>query len=78
MRPQTKAIRDSIKHIEGAWCRVYKDGTAWAGASRYSREGGIAAMHEVRAALEAAGYHCECNGEPGTAGEHIVDVRMEK
>lgn len=74
--PKTKALRDAVKHIPGAWVRVYRDGTAWAGcASEFTKcSVGGERMMAVKAALEAAGYRCEPNGKPGTSGEHIIDV----
>lgn len=64
-----REIRKAIRFIPGAWVRVYCNGKQWAGAG-HTRTG----MEQVRTALEAAGYRCECNGEPGTAGEFIVEI----
>jgi hypothetical protein len=73
MKPATKHLRDAVKHIDGAWVRVFPSGTAaWAGAERNR-----ASCMAVRAALEARGYRCECRGKPGTEGEYIVDVILE-
>lgn len=76
MRAETKQLRQAVKHIPGAWVRVYGDGTAWAGCMgefvKYSVGG--ERMMSVKTALEAAGYRCELNGTPGTSGEHIIDV----
>lgn len=71
MNPTTKALRSAVKDIPDAWVRVYRDGSIWAGSKRKQSS---KAMTEVRAALEAAGYRCECKGTPGTEGEFIIDV----
>jgi hypothetical protein len=73
-------MRAAVKHIDGAWVRVsdafadrwgdYHQAFAWAGG-RYGPDRGMA---EIKAALEAAGLTCVCNGRPGTEGAHIVDV----
>lgn len=78
MHPTTKKLRNAVKHIPGAWVRVYRDGTAWAGcASEFTRSSvGGERMMAVKSALEAAGYRCELNGKPGTSGEHIIDVMI--
>jgi hypothetical protein len=70
MNPTTKSLRDAVKHIDDTWVWVFRDGTKWVGSTRRSTK----ATAEVKAALEAAGYRCECNGTPGTSGEFIIDV----
>jgi hypothetical protein len=70
MRPETRELRAALKHLPGAWVRVYADGTRWAGHRRNSR----AAMAQVVQALQAAGWRTACTGQPGTSGEFIVDI----
>ena len=72
MTPQTKAIRAVLKHIPDVWVRTWRDGQTWAGPRGCWK--GAKRMQEIRATLEAAGYRCACNGKPGTAGEHIVEI----
>ena len=76
INPTTKALRAAVKHIPGAWVRVYKDGTAWAGCTGEFVNWSVGGepMLATKRALEAAGYRCELRGEPGTAGEHIITV----
>jgi len=74
MTPRTKRLRNIVKHIDGAWVRVYRDGSAWAGAGHIRGEQG---MREIAAALSAAGIPHQCKGQPGTAGAFIVDVLDE-
>ncbi len=77
MRPETKKLRDAVKGVPGAWVRVYRDGTIWAGATGECVKWSVGGerMLAVKAALESAGYICELNGKPGTSGEHIIDVK---
>jgi len=78
MRAQTKELRAAVKHIPGAWVRVYKDGKALAGCKGEFVNWSVGGepMMAVKSALEAAGYTCELNGKPGTSGEHIIDVKL--
>jgi hypothetical protein len=68
MNPVTKALRRAVGGVPGAWVRVFRDGTMWAGHNDRTRDGMIA----VRNALEAAGYRCQFQGSRGTAGEYII------
>ena len=68
---ETKKLRAAIKHIEGAWVRNWKDGTVWAGHKNQS----AIASEKVAEALRAAGYKCRFNGEPGTAGQFVIEVK---
>lgn len=66
--------RAGLGIIPGAWVRVFRDGTTWAGV----HESNLACLGKVKALLERAGYVCECNGKPGTSGEHIIDVKINR
>ena len=72
MKPKVKALREALKHIDGAWVRAWRDGTVWAGVHGLGE--GPDGMERVATALTKAGYQVKCNGKPGTAGEYIVDV----
>lgn len=75
MHAQTKKLREAVKHIPHAWVRRWPtSGEVWAGT--HERIGRRAAMLEVKGALEKAGFHCECNGKPNTAGEFIIDIHI--
>lgn len=81
MRLETKALRDAVKHIPGAWVRVFhgKDKPhAWAGCRGDFVKWSVGGekMMAVKRALEAAGYTCRLNGQPGTSGEYIIDVDL--
>ena len=71
MKPATKTLREAVKMIEGAWVRVYRDGTAWAGIRTL---GSPSDPRPVMTALTAAGFKCEMRGKPGTSGADIVDI----
>lgn len=70
VKPEIRQLRAAVKHIPGAWVRIWPDGTCWAGHKRNSR----AAMDQVVQALQAAGWRTQCQGEPGTAGQFIIDI----
>jgi len=75
MRNNARAIRKIIGHIPGAWVREYADGSIWAsGTGGIGKSSSADGMHEVKHALEAAGYRCEVTGKPGTSGEFVLDV----
>ena len=59
--------------IRDAWVRHYTDGVVWAGSKHHGKR----CTDDVQAALENAGFRCERNGNPGTCGEHIIDVLTE-
>jgi ATP-dependent helicase YprA (DUF1998 family) len=63
-------IRKHVKHIEGAWIRVFRDGIIWAG----SRLGPNSAQ-KVADALTKAGYTCSFDGKLGTSGENVITVK---
>ncbi|HRQ13054.1 MAG TPA: hypothetical protein PK205_07095 [Promineifilum sp.] len=69
-------LRRVCRNYDGAWFRVYRDGSIWAGrhgiATRWSVGGNRLA--ELKQALEHNGFRCELNGKPGTSGEFIIDV----
>jgi len=71
IRPHARAIRKVIGHIPDAWVRQWADGSISAGTLVDVTGKG---MHDVRAALEAAGYRVEANGTPGTSGQFVLDV----
>jgi hypothetical protein len=52
--------------------RQWRDGTLWVGPD-YGSDKRMAALCS---ALTDLGYSFECNGTPGTSGEHIIDVHV--
>lgn len=50
------------------WVRQWKNGDMWVSARWRSDH------NELVNRLTELGYRVECNGKPGTAGEHIIEV----
>jgi hypothetical protein len=78
MRKATKELRAAVQHIPGAWVRVYRDGSAWAGCRGEFVNWSVGGdkMRAVKRAIEDAGFRCGLNGAPGTSGEFIIDVSL--
>jgi hypothetical protein len=79
VHPIAKHIRGLIKHIPGAWVRVWKDleddsehRHIWVGLvnARYRSE----EREQLLSILRGAGFRAEMNGQHGSEGEFIIDV----